>query len=62
VAWSLWSSLGAVTYASPAASARRGTSIVDLFIRGTDNSVYHRYRNGISWSPGWVSIGAPPVA
>ena len=58
--WSSWSSLGSVTYASPAASARRGTSIVDVFTRGADNSVYHRYRNGSTWTPGWTSIGAPP--
>ena len=58
--WSGWSSLGGKTYASPAASARRGTSIVDVFVRGTDNAIYHRYRNGTTWSSGWASIGAPP--
>jgi len=59
-AWSGWASLGRTTYASPAASARRGTSIVDVFVRGTDNAIYHRYRNGNTWSSGWASIGAPP--
>jgi hypothetical protein len=54
------SELGGKTYAAPTASARRGTSIVDFFVRGTDNAVYHRYRNGSAWSSGWVSIGAPP--
>ena len=48
------------TYASPAASARRGTSIVDVFMRGTDDVIWQRYRNGNTWSAGWVSIGAPP--
>jgi hypothetical protein len=58
--WSGWSTVGGLTYASPAASARRGTSIVDVFIRGSDNAIYHRFRNGNTWSPGWSSIGAPP--
>jgi hypothetical protein len=31
--WSAWGSVGGKTYASPAASARLGTSIVDAFIR-----------------------------
>jgi hypothetical protein len=59
-AWISWSALGGTTYASPAASPRRGTPIVDVFIRGTDNAIHHRYRNGNAWSSGWVSIGAPP--
>lgn len=58
--WTGWSQLGGMTYASPAASPRRGTSIVDVFIRGTDNAIHHRYRNGTAWSSGWASIGAPP--
>ena len=29
-------------------------------MRGADNAIYHRYRNGSTWSAGWVSIGAPP--
>jgi hypothetical protein len=58
--WSAWTNLGLRTYSSPAASARRGTTIVDAFARGTDNAVHHRWRDAIGWSPGWVSIGAPP--
>ena len=37
-AWSSWTALGTTTYASPAASLRQGTSIVDVFVRGTDES------------------------
>jgi hypothetical protein len=59
-AWSAWATLGGTTYASPAASVRRGTSIVDVFMRGTDDAIWQRYRNGNTWSPAWVSIGAPP--
>ena len=58
--WSSWTYLAGKTYVSPAAAARRGTSIVDVFVRGTDNAIYQRYRNGNTWSSGWGSIGAPP--
>src|SRR5215210_4950985 len=58
--WSGWTFLGGLTYASPAASARLGTSIVDVFIRSATNTIQHRYRNGTTWSSGWVSIGSPP--
>ena len=48
--WTSWTYLAGMSYSSRAASARRGTSIVDVFVRGTDNAVYHRYRNGNTWS------------
>src|SRR5918995_1288826 len=50
---------GAMTYASPAASARRGTSIVDVLVRGTDNAFYTVPATEARGLPG-VSIGAPP--
>jgi hypothetical protein len=59
-AWSSWTSIRGKSYESPAASARRGTSIVDVFVRAVDDGIYHRYRDGNTWSAIWAPIGAPP--
>jgi hypothetical protein len=56
--WTDWSKIVGATYASPAASVRSGTSIVDLFVRGSDNALYQNTRDG-TWT-GYRSIGAPP--
>jgi hypothetical protein len=56
-AWTGWRSLGGGALSAPAAIARRGTNLLDLTIRGTDNSIYHRaFQPGAGWSP-WASIG-----
>lgn len=56
-AWSGWVSLGGVATSAPAAVARRGTSVLDLAVRGTDGAVYHKwYAPGQGWS-GWESLG-----
>jgi hypothetical protein len=56
-AWSGWSSLGGVGTSAPAAIARRGTNILDLVVRGTDNAIHHRwFQPGSGWAP-WGSLG-----
>jgi hypothetical protein len=56
-AWSGWRSLGGVSTSAPAASPRRGTNMLDLAIRGTDNEAYFRtFQPGSGWSP-WSSLG-----
>jgi len=50
-----WSSLGGTLNSSPAASSW-GTSRVDVFARGTDNTLYQRTWNGTAWSA-WASLG-----
>lgn len=56
-AWSGWVSLGGGSTSAPAAIARRGTNVLDLAIRGTDNALYFRsFQPGAGWSP-WFGLG-----
>ena len=56
-AWSGWVSLGGQATSAPAAVSRRGTNVLDLAVRGTDNAMHHRYfQQGSGWS-GWGSVG-----
>ena len=42
---------------APAAVARRGTTLLDLAVRSTNNAIYHRaFQPGAGWSP-WASLG-----
>jgi hypothetical protein len=55
--WSGWSSLGGQGTSAPAAIARRGTTILDVAVRGTDNAIHQRwFQPGSGWS-GWGSLG-----
>jgi hypothetical protein len=55
--WSGWTSLGGAASSAPSAIARRGTNILDLSVRGTDNAIHHRlFQPGAGWSP-WGSLG-----
>lgn len=64
---STWNNIGGVTSFAPAAVSW-GTNRLDVFIRGTDDQVYHRYWNGSAWSPSWsaqggtMTQGAPAVS
>ena len=53
---STWNSLGGVCTSSPAAVSWSSTSLrLDVFVRGTDGALWHKYyQNG--WS-GWESLG-----
>ena len=53
---STWNSLGGVCTSSPAAVSWSSTSLrLDVFVRGTDGALWHKYyQNG--WS-GWQSLG-----
>jgi hypothetical protein len=55
----LYESLGGVATASPAV-ASWGPNRLDLFVRGTDNALYHRFWDGSAWS-GWESLGGALV-
>jgi hypothetical protein len=48
-------SLGGILSSSPAASSW-GTSRLDVFVRGSDNSLFQKTWNGTSWS-GWTGLG-----
>ena len=50
-----WTSLGGYVTASPAASSS-GASATDVFVRGSDNALWHRSWNGSGWSA-WTSLG-----
>jgi len=55
--WSKWTSLGGILTSAPAATERRGTGIIELFHRGTDNGLWlQTFRPGQGWS-GHVSFG-----
>lgn len=56
-AWSGWTSLGGGASSAPSAISRRGTAILDLVVRGTDNAIHQRsFQPGSGWS-GWYSLG-----
>jgi spore germination protein YaaH len=50
-----WFSLGGVLTSSPAVTSS-GASRTDVFARGTDNALWHRFWNGSTWSA-WESLG-----
>ena len=50
-----WYSLGGVLTSSPAV-ASWGANRTDVFVRGSDNALWHRSWNGTSWSA-WESLG-----
>lgn len=54
LAWSGWTDLGGVITAGPAV-ASRSEDRLDVFAKGTDNALRHKYWNG-SWSA-WESLG-----
>jgi len=53
--WSMAARFGGVTNATTAVTAP-GDRRLDTFIRGTDNAVWHRRYDGISWSA-WTKVG-----
>jgi len=61
MAWSNWEDLGGVIYGAPAA-ASWASNRLDVFVRGTDNHLYHKWWDG-SWhgfeSLGGVIVDAP---
>jgi len=55
---STWNSLGGVCTASPAAISWGSTSRFDVFVRGSNDALWHKYSNdgGSTWS-NWESLG-----
>ena len=58
-----WSSLGGVCTASPAAVSWGSTPRFDVFVRGTDGALWHKWttNSGTTWS-GWKSLGGQVAA
>jgi hypothetical protein len=55
----LFESIGGGATASPAV-ASWGANRLDLFVKGTDNALWHRFWDGNSWS-GWENLGGALV-
>lgn len=53
--WSGWTDLGGVVTAGPAVSSWSANRL-DVFAKGTDNQLWHKWWNGSSWS-GWENLG-----
>lgn len=53
--YSGWNSLGGILTASPSASSW-GATRVDVFVRGSDDSLFQKTSNGTSWS-NWIPLG-----
>ncbi|HPJ29786.1 MAG TPA: beta/gamma crystallin-related protein [Methanothrix sp.] len=45
--------------ASAPAAVSWGPNRIDVFVRGSDNALWHRYWDGKTWQP-WESLGMPP--
>jgi hypothetical protein len=58
IEWSPWRNLGGGLTAAPAVSSWDHTRL-DVFVRGTDNHMWHRWGDGLNWS-GWEDLGGPP--
>jgi len=52
--WSDWEDLGGILVSEPGVSSW-APGRLDVFVRGTDNALWHKWYNG-SWS-GWESLG-----
>ena len=53
--WSEWESLEGGLQAGPSA-ASWGPNRLDIFVRGTDNAMWHKWWDGSAWK-GWESLG-----
>ncbi len=53
--WSSWESLGGILTSAPAAVSW-GPNRIDVFVRGTDNALWHIWWDGNRWSS-WESLG-----
>src|SRR5690606_25698360 len=53
--WQGWESLGGVLTSAPAVSSWQ-TNRLDVFGRGTDNALYHKWWDGSRWSE-WENLG-----
>jgi hypothetical protein len=66
VTWSAWDLAGGVANSDPSVVAS-GTGRLDLFVRGTDNALWHRTGDGAGAWGAWESLdgvllGAPAAA
>lgn len=53
--WATWSALGGLNASSGPSLSVRPDNTVDLFARGQDRSIYHRY---YTWATGWTAWGS----
>jgi hypothetical protein len=56
-----WSSLGGEFTSGPAV-ASWAAGRLDVFARGTDNALRHRWCDGSNWSDGWEQLGANEIS
>jgi len=59
--WSEWQTLDGTVTSAPAVGQRRGTGIVDLFVRSDDGRLHHRTWNADRTWSSYVSLGGDPV-
>ena len=57
IEWSPWRNLGGELTAAPAVSSWDRTRL-DVFVRGANNHMWHRWGDGLNWS-GWEDLGGP---
>lgn len=58
--WSAWRSLGGTATSAPAVASWTDDRL-DLFVRGTDNALYHKWFDGDSWH-GWQGLGGTLIS
>ena len=51
-----WQSLGGTSVGTPGAVSWDHNNRLDVFVRGSDNAMYHKWWDGTSWSV-WESLG-----
>jgi hypothetical protein len=56
VTWSGWTSLGGALTSAPAAATNQDGTI-DVFVRGTDNALWHRTQSSSGSFGAWTSLG-----
>jgi hypothetical protein len=49
--------LAASTFKDDPTVSSWGDNRLDVFVRGTDNALWHKWWDGSSWSSGWESLG-----
>jgi hypothetical protein len=49
--WSSWKGVSPEPVASSPAAASWGSNRIDLFVRGTDNTLWHKWWDGADWLP-----------
>jgi hypothetical protein len=54
--WSAWENLSGALSSAPTAVSWGNQNRIDVFVKGTDNGLWHRWWDGSTWS-GWEGLG-----